>query len=72
MPIIVKNPTPGALSEYMMLEIQGDLQSRTEDLHDCSGKFVGDVLYNKYGNPVSFIYLGYLVIVSDSAVSDSQ
>lgn len=36
-----------------MIEIQGDLESRY--VTDCSGKFVGDLLYNKYGHPVSYI-----------------
>lgn len=35
-----------------MLEIQGDLETRG-DL-DLNGKFVGDLMYNKYGQPVSY------------------
>lgn len=53
MPILVKNPNSGKLPEYMMLEIQGDLQNRNEDIKDCSGAFVGDVFYNQFGHPVS-------------------
>lgn len=34
-----------------MVELQGDLEVRTnEDMH---GQFVGDLYYNKYGQPVS-------------------
>lgn len=64
MPIVVKNPNPGCLDEYLMLEIQGDLENRYEDIKDCSGKFVGDVLFNKFGHPVSFHSL--FVIVHNS------
>lgn len=52
MPIVIKNPNGGKLAEYMMIEIQGDLMNRYEDVKDCSGAFVGDVFYNKYGHPV--------------------
>lgn len=56
--IILKNPQDNGKSsipEYLMLELQGDLECRlTEELQDCSGKFVGDLIYNKYGHPVSF------------------
>lgn len=40
------------LKEFVMLEVQGDLESRDE-IKDCSGAFVGDVIYNKFGHPVS-------------------
>lgn len=53
MPIIIKNPNSKSLDEYMMLEIQGDLSNRYDDVKDCSGAFVGDVIFNKSGNPVS-------------------
>lgn len=61
MPIVVKNPNPGQLDEYLMLEIQGDLENRYEDIKDCSGKFVGDVLFNKFGHPVSFLFILHLI-----------
>lgn len=44
MPIIIKNPNAGPLDEYIMLEIQGDLQNRSEEIQDSSGTFVGDVM----------------------------
>lgn len=53
MPIIVKNPKGGKIDEFMMLELQGDLENRQEEIKDCSGNFIGDVLYNKFGHPVS-------------------
>lgn len=54
MPIVIKNPNgAGKLDEYMMIELQGDLNNRYEDVKDCSGAFVGDVLFNKNGQPVS-------------------
>lgn len=55
MPIIVKNPKGGKIDEFMMLELQGDLENRQEEIKDCSGNFIGDVLYNKFGHPVSFV-----------------
>lgn len=55
--IILKNPqteTNSNIPEYLMIELQGDLECRlTEEIQDCSGKFVGDLIYNKYGHPVS-------------------
>jgi hypothetical protein len=62
MPIIVKKPNAEKLIEYMMLELQGDLQTRYDDMKDCSGAFVGDLLYNTYGHPVSFLNLLLFVI----------
>lgn len=56
MPIIIKNPNPGNLDEYLMVEIQGDLENRHEEIKDVSGSFVGDVLFNKFGHPVSFCF----------------
>lgn len=53
MPIILKSKGP--IGEYMMVEIQGDLLNRNEDVKDCSGKFVGDIMYNQFGHPVSFL-----------------
>jgi hypothetical protein len=53
MPIVVKNPNPSQLDEYLMLEIQGDLENRHEEVKDISGAFVGDVMFNKFGHPVS-------------------
>lgn len=54
MPILVKNQNSGKLPEYMMVEIQGDLQNRDENVKDCSGAFIGDVCFNQFGHPVSF------------------
>lgn len=44
MPIIVRNPNSGSLEEYLMLEIQGDLHNRNEEVEDSTGKFVGDIM----------------------------
>lgn len=53
MPIVIKNPN-SSLNEFMMLELQGDLENRCEEIKDCSGNFVGDVLFTKFGAPVSW------------------
>ena len=38
------------LKEWAIVELQGDLDVRgNEDMHD---QFVGDLYYNKYGQPV--------------------
>jgi hypothetical protein len=70
--IIIKNPNPNQLDEFVMLEIQGDLELRGDKM-TSDGRFIGelwivlfsslfkkklmsfagDLLYNKYGNPVS-------------------
>jgi hypothetical protein len=56
MPIVVRNPNPAdKLNEFVMLELQGDLESRDDDLKDLSGQFVGDLFYSKYSQPVSSI-----------------
>jgi hypothetical protein len=53
--IVVKNPNPDdrKLHEYIMIEVQGDIEQRDEDIKECSNAFVGDLLYTKYGSPVS-------------------
>jgi hypothetical protein len=53
MPIIVRKANADKLDEFMMIELQGDLETRYDDMKDCSGAFVGDVIFNKFGNPVS-------------------
>lgn len=61
MPIIVKNPNQGdKLNEFVMLELQGDLECRDEELKDLSNQFIGDLFYSKYSQPVS----PYLFIVN--------
>ncbi|KAL7033895.1 hypothetical protein ACKWTF_007772 [Chironomus riparius] len=50
--VIIKSPN--SLNEYMMLEVQGDLESRNESVN-AGGNFVGDLIYNKYGHPVLII-----------------
>lgn len=57
MPIVIKKSKPGATDEYIMLEIQGDLENRDELILDSSESFVGDLLYNKFGHPVSFCFV---------------
>ncbi|XP_073836852.1 chromosome transmission fidelity protein 8 homolog isoform X1 [Musca autumnalis] len=45
--------TSSGLKEWAILELQGDLEVRTnEDMHD---QFVGDLYYNKYGQPILII-----------------
>ena len=63
MPIVIKNPNPGQIEEFLMLEIQGDLENRYDDVKDISGNFVGDVLFNKFGHPVSFVSTGSFKIL---------
>lgn len=46
--ILIKTNNP---KEYVVVEIQGDLEYRS-DREKCEGKFIGDLLFNKYGNPV--------------------
>lgn len=47
------NPT-GDIEEWCIVELQGDLEVRGDRLMD--GQFIGDLLYNKYGQPVSSIF----------------
>lgn len=54
MPIVVKNPNKtNQLDEFVMLELQGDIECREDELSDLTGQFVGDLLYNKFAQPVS-------------------
>lgn len=54
MPIVVKNPDKtNKLDEFVMLELQGDIECREDELSDLTGQFVGDLLYNKFAQPVS-------------------
>ncbi|XP_058986603.1 chromosome transmission fidelity protein 8 homolog isoform X2 [Musca domestica] len=49
MPVLIKTKTSSGLKEWAILELQGDLEVRTnEEMHD---QFVGDLYYNKYGQP---------------------
>lgn len=65
MPIVIKKVKNGALDEFVMVEIQGDLENRHDEVKDCSGAFVGDVLYNKFGHPVNiFILKGTQILFS--------
>ncbi|XP_004523771.1 chromosome transmission fidelity protein 8 homolog isoform X2 [Ceratitis capitata] len=53
MPIIVKTTSPTSLEEYAIIELQGDLEIRSgENIHDL---FIGDLYYNKYGQPILVI-----------------
>ncbi|XP_054731776.1 chromosome transmission fidelity protein 8 homolog [Anastrepha obliqua] len=53
MPILVKTPSPTGLEEYAIVELQGDLEIRSgENIHDL---FIGDLYYNKYGQPILII-----------------
>ncbi|XP_013107871.1 chromosome transmission fidelity protein 8 homolog [Stomoxys calcitrans] len=53
MPVLIKTQTSGGIKEWAIVELQGDLEVRTsEDMHD---QFVGDLYYNKYGQPILII-----------------
>ncbi|XP_017493112.1 PREDICTED: chromosome transmission fidelity protein 8 homolog, partial [Rhagoletis zephyria] len=53
MPIVIKTPSPTGLEEYAIVELQGDLEIRSgENIHDL---FIGDLYYNKYGQPILII-----------------
>ncbi|XP_067647044.1 chromosome transmission fidelity protein 8 homolog isoform X2 [Eurosta solidaginis] len=53
MPILVKTHSSTGLEEYAIVELQGDLEIRSgENIHDL---FVGDLYYNKYGQPILII-----------------
>ncbi|XP_023294149.2 chromosome transmission fidelity protein 8 homolog [Lucilia cuprina] len=53
MPVLIKTKTSSGLKEWAILELQGDLEVRSnEDMHD---QFVGDLYYNKYGQPILII-----------------
>lgn len=41
------------IPEYAIVELQGDLEVRENQI--MSGQFVGDLCYNKYGQPVNKI-----------------
>ncbi|XP_068147771.1 chromosome transmission fidelity protein 8 homolog [Drosophila tropicalis] len=52
MPILVKTSSSGP-GEWAIIELQGDLEVRTnQDMHD---QFIGDLYYNKYGQPILII-----------------
>ncbi|XP_050094591.1 chromosome transmission fidelity protein 8 homolog [Anopheles aquasalis] len=58
MPIYVRNPLvkgerKGKLEEWCIVELQGDLEVRGERI--MAGQFIGDLLYNKYGQPILII-----------------
>ncbi|XP_049299848.1 chromosome transmission fidelity protein 8 homolog [Anopheles funestus] len=58
MPIYVKNPSRNGeyntnLDEWCIVELQGDLDVRGDRIMD--GQFIGDLLYNKYGQPILII-----------------
>ncbi|XP_053679493.1 chromosome transmission fidelity protein 8 homolog [Anopheles nili] len=58
MPIYVRNPpkngdTNSKLEEWSIVELQGDLDVRGERI--MAGQFIGDLLYNKYGQPILII-----------------
>ncbi|XP_040166536.1 chromosome transmission fidelity protein 8 homolog [Anopheles arabiensis] len=58
MPIYIRNPTKNGepnstLEEWSIVELQGDLDVRGDRI--MSGQFIGDLLYNKYGQPILII-----------------
>lgn len=51
--IIKSEKIDGKLEEYLMIELQGDLECRlSEETQDSNGKFIGDLFYTKYSAPV--------------------
>ncbi|XP_058829898.1 chromosome transmission fidelity protein 8 homolog [Topomyia yanbarensis] len=54
MPIYIKNPNPESeIEEWCIVELQGDLEVRGDRV--MAGQFIGDLLYNKYGQPILII-----------------
>lgn len=53
-----------------MLEIQGDLATRGDT--DLNGKFIGDLMYNKFGQPVSLFRLFIKIVRNQSNKSFSD
>ncbi|XP_055624053.1 chromosome transmission fidelity protein 8 homolog [Toxorhynchites rutilus septentrionalis] len=54
MPIYIRNPNAdGDIDEWCIVEVQGDLEVRGE--REMAGQFIGDLLYNKYGQPILII-----------------
>ncbi|XP_034122766.1 chromosome transmission fidelity protein 8 homolog [Drosophila guanche] len=52
MPILVKTQSAGT-GDWAIVELQGDLEVRNDqDMHD---QFIGDLYYNKYGQPILII-----------------
>ncbi|XP_016934517.3 chromosome transmission fidelity protein 8 homolog [Drosophila suzukii] len=52
MPILVKTQSAGK-GDWAIIELQGDLEVRSnQDMHD---QFIGDLYYNKYGQPILII-----------------
>ncbi|XP_034659005.1 chromosome transmission fidelity protein 8 homolog [Drosophila subobscura] len=52
MPILVKTQSSGS-GDWAIVELQGDLEVRNDqDMHD---QFIGDLYYNKYGQPILII-----------------
>ncbi|XP_070135833.1 chromosome transmission fidelity protein 8 homolog [Drosophila bipectinata] len=52
MPILVKTQSSGK-GDWAIIELQGDLEVRSnQDMHD---QFIGDLYYNKYGQPILII-----------------
>ncbi|KAL1395737.1 hypothetical protein pipiens_011024 [Culex pipiens pipiens] len=43
----------GDIEEWCIVELQGDLEVRGDRMMD--GQFIGDLLYNKYGQPILII-----------------
>ncbi|XP_023171304.2 chromosome transmission fidelity protein 8 homolog [Drosophila hydei] len=52
MPIIVKTHNAGS-GEWAIIELQGDLEVRSNQ--SMNDQFIGDLYYNKYGQPILII-----------------
>lgn len=48
----------GKLAEWGIIELQGDLEVRGNKIAD--GEYIGDLNYDKYGQPVSFSILNVI------------
>ncbi|XP_055378902.1 chromosome transmission fidelity protein 8 homolog [Condylostylus longicornis] len=54
MPIVIKMPSQSnGIAEWAIVEIQGDLEVRSDEL--MNSQFIGDLYYNKYGQPIFII-----------------
>ncbi|XP_055849192.1 chromosome transmission fidelity protein 8 homolog [Episyrphus balteatus] len=53
MPILIKSAGEGGIEEWAIIEMQGDLVARDDE--DIENLFVGDLYYNKFGQPIMII-----------------
>ncbi|XP_037033141.1 chromosome transmission fidelity protein 8 homolog [Bradysia coprophila] len=53
MPILIKTENPDGLENWGIIELQGDLEVRGNQI--MSGQFIGDLCFDKYGKPILII-----------------